>query len=375
MIKLSQPKIPESAIERVSEILRSGQLVHGEECESFEQELASFLGVKHALVVSNGTAALHLALLALDIGVGDAVIVPDFTFAATANIVEMTGAKAIIVDVDIETYNMDSELLESCIQSWSGPEKLKAIMPVLEFGNPHGLKKYHEIANKYSLALIEDAACALGAKEQDVMVGTVGDMGCFSFHPRKTLTTGEGGALVTNNEQLYEKAKLLRSHGMIRGEFGIEFKCIGLNYRLTNFQAAIGRAILPKLNGWIERRRELAAIYENALAPLEQQGLIRLPKVVEGHSVQTYMIVLSKQFNRTEVMKALKDSGIESSLGAQSMSELKLFNHANNIVSDYHVGPDLYKNGLALPLHESLNEEQVSEVIRNLVKLIKRCTI
>lgn len=375
MIKLSQPTIPEAAIERVSEILRSGQLVHGEECESFEQELASFLGVKHALVVSNGTAALHLALLALDIGVGDAVIVPDFTFAATANVVEMTGAKAIIVDVDIETYNIDYELLESCIQSWSGPEKLKAIMPVLEFGNPHGLKKYREIANKYSLALIEDAACALGAKEQDVMVGTVGDMGCFSFHPRKTLTTGEGGALVTNNDQLYEKVKLLRSHGMIRGEFGIEFKCIGLNYRLTNFQAAIGRAILPKLNGWIERRRELAAIYENTLASLEQQGLIRLPKVVEGHSVQTYMIVLSKQFNRTEVMKALKDSGIESSLGAQSMSELKLFNHANNIISDYHVGPDLYKNGLALPLHESLNEEQVSEVIRNLVKLIKRCTI
>lgn len=369
MIKLSQPTIPEAAIERVSEILRSGQLVHGAECESFEQELADFLGVKHALVVSNGTAALHLALLALNIGVGDAVIVPDFTFAATANIVEMTGAKAIIVDVDIETYNMDSELLESCIQSWSGPEKLKAIMPVLEFGNPHGLKKYREIANKYSLALIEDAACALGAKEQDVMVGTVGDMGCFSFHPRKTLTTGEGGALVTNNEQLYEKAKLLRSHGMIRGEFGIEFKCIGLNYRLTNFQAAIGRAILPKLNGWIERRRKLADIYKDALAPLEQQGLIRLPKIVEGHSVQTYMIILSEQFNRTEIMKALKDAGIESSLGAQSMSELKLFNHANNIVSEYNAGPDLYKNGLALPLHEHLDKESIC-IIGNLLKEI-----
>lgn len=369
MIKLSQPTIPESAIERVSEILRSGQLVHGEECESFEQELAGFLGVKHALVVSNGTAALHLALLALGIGAGDAVIVPDFTFAATANIVEVTGAKAIIVDVDIETYNMDCELLESCIQSWSGPEKLKAIMPVLEFGNPHGIKKYREIASKYNLALIEDAACALGAQEQDVMAGTLGDIGCFSFHPRKTLTTGEGGALVTNNDQLYEKAKLLRSHGMIRGEFGIEFRCIGLNYRLTNFQAAIGRAILPKLNDWIVKRRELAAIYEDALAPLEQQGLIRLPKIVEGHSVQTYMIVLSKQFNRTELMKALKDSDIESSLGAQSMSELKLFNHANNIVSDYHVGPNLYKNGLALPLHEHLDKENIS-TIGNLLKEI-----
>lgn len=371
MIKLSQPTIPESAIDKVSDILRSGQLVHGVECDKFEQELSNFLNVKHALVVSNGTAALHLALLALDIGSGDAVIVPDFTFAATANIVEITGAKAIIVDVDPETYNMDLDLLESCIKSWSGPEKLKAIMPVLEFGNPSGLKQYREIANKYNLAMIEDAACALGAREKDTMVGTAGDIGCFSFHPRKTLTTGEGGALVTNNSNLYEKAKLLRSHGMVRGEFGIEFKIVGLNYRLTNFQGTIGRAILPKLNEWIDKRKKLAIEYNKALMPLQESGKIHLPSTTPGHSFQTYMIVLCPDIDRTRVIRLLKEAGIESSIGAQSMSELGLYKHSNNANSNYIVGPNLFNNGLALPLHESLTVEQVHLVADTLIDIIR----
>lgn len=372
MIKLSQPTIPESAIDKVSDILRSGQLVHGAECDKFEQELSNFLNVKHALVVSNGTAALHLALLALDIGPGDAVIVPDFTFAATANIVEITGAKAIIVDVDPETYNMDLDLLESCIKSWSGPEKLKAIMPVLEFGNPSGLKKYREIANKYNLAMIEDAACALGAKEKDTMVGTAGDIGCFSFHPRKTLTTGEGGALVTNNSKLYEKAKLLRSHGMVRGEFGIEFKMVGLNYRLTNFQGAIGRTVLPKLKLWISKRQKLSKMYNEGLSPLQKKGLINLPKIQSGHSCQTYMIVLSERYDRSSVIKSLRGIGIESSLGAQSMSSLNLYKHPNNIAFNFSVGPKLYTNGLALPLHENLTDKDINEVISALNKVLVR---
>ena len=370
MIKLSQPTIPESAIERVADILRSGQLVHGAECEAFEAELAEYLGVKHALVVSNGTAALHLALLACGVGPGDAVIVPDFTFAATANIVEITGAKAIIVDVEPNSYNLDVAELEKCIKAWDGPENLKAIMPVLEFGNPKNLQEYRRIAGKYKLLLIEDAACALGAYDGDVKVGTAGDFGCFSFHPRKTLTTGEGGALTTNNTALYNQAKLLRSHGMIRNEHGIKFECIGLNYRLTNFQAAIGRALLPKLNSWIEKRRALATLYQEGLQPLEEQGLIKLPIIGEGHSLQTYMLVLAEQFDRNAIILKLREAGIESSLGAQSMSALGLYDHANNNSAQFPVGDNLYNKGLAIPLHESLATKDCELIVNMLNKIL-----
>lgn len=363
MIKLSQPRIPESAITRVGDILRSGQLVHGEECSAFESELADFLGSKYALVVSNGTAALHLALLSLDIGHGDAVIVPDFTFAATANIVEISGAKAVIVDVEASSYNLDPVKLEESILNWDGTEKLKAIMPVLEFGNPSNLNQYREIADKYKLALIEDAACALGARDGSRMVGTVGDFGCFSFHPRKTLTTGEGGAIVTNNEELYTKAMLLRNHGMVRTEKGIEFKCIGLNYRLTNFQGAIGRAILPELTNWIAKRQELANKYTELLSRLVIEEKITLPNIVDGHSAQTYMIVLAECFERCGVIDALRLKQVESNLGAQSMSSLGLFNHSWNSEQSFPEGTRLYTHGLALPLHEDMTSSDVVTVV------------
>lgn len=363
MIKLSQPSISEEAIAQVANILRSGQLVHGEEGELFEQELANYLGVKHALVVSNGTAALHLALLACQVGAGDAVLVPDFTFAATANIVEITGAKAVIVDVENSSYNLCVKQLETAITQWQGPEHLKAIMPVLEFGNPKNLQQYRQLAEKYNLLLIEDAACALGAYDGNLNVGTAGDFGCFSFHPRKTLTTGEGGALVTNNTALYNQAKLLRSHGMNRSEQGVKFECIGLNYRLTNFQSALGRAMLPQLDGWIAQRRQLAEVYLEGLAPLQQQGLVELPELQLGHSLQTFMLVLAEGINRAEVIKKLNQQGIEASLGAQSMSSLQLYSHSHNQANTYPVGSKLYTHGLALPLHENLTASQIQQVI------------
>uniref|UniRef100_UPI00336AED06 aminotransferase n=1 Tax=Vibrio vulnificus TaxID=672 RepID=UPI00336AED06 len=375
MIKLSQPQIPEFAIEKVADILRGGQLVHGDECNLFEQELAEYLGVKHALVVSNGTAALHLALLALNIGPGDAVIVPDFTFTATANIVEMVGAKAIIVDVDKTSYNLDPQKLQACINEWQGPETLKAIMPVLEFGNPTHLNAYRDIAKQHGLFMIEDAACALGASEQGTMVGTAAEFGCFSFHPRATLTTGEGGAVVTNDTELYNKVALLRSHGMQRTETGVVFKCVGLNYRLTNFQGAIGRAILPELNQWIAKRRELANQYRELLAPLVEVGKLTLPSIVEGHSVQTYMTVLADNFERSDVIEALRSKQVESNLGAQSMSSLGLFNHKYNTEQQYPEGTRLYTHGLALPLHEGMNAEDVATVVSALTEVLEHARL
>ncbi|WP_422445186.1 MULTISPECIES: DegT/DnrJ/EryC1/StrS family aminotransferase [unclassified Endozoicomonas] len=363
MIKLSQPTISEEAISRVNEILRSGQLVHGEECELFEQELAEFIGVKHAIVVANGTAALHLSLLALGIGPGDAVLIPDFTFVATANVVEMVGAKAIIVDVDLSSYNMDIELLENRIKLWTGPEKLKAIMPVLEFGNPANLKQYRKIADRYGLHLIEDAACAIGSFDEDSNAGTVGDLGCFSFHPRKTLTTGEGGLVTTNDNQLAEKVKLLRNHGMVRTSKGLEFKAVGLNYRLTNFQAAIGRVILESLPVSLKKRKRLAKKYHSDLLELENKNLLSRPVGDKGHSWQTYMIVLNKHINRDEIIHKMKRQGAEVGIGAQSIISLNLIGIEDVYRKEVNNGVELYRNGLALPFHESLSESDVENVV------------
>lgn len=371
MIKLSQPTISEEAISRVNEILRSGQLVHGEECERFEQELSEFIGVKHAIVVANGTAALHLSLLALGIGPGDAVLIPDFTFVATANVVEMVGAKTIIVDVEKSTYNMDVELLEKQIKSWKGPEKLKAIMPVLEFGNPANLKMYRRIADRYGLYLVEDAACAIGSYDEECNAGSVGDLGCFSFHPRKTLTTGEGGLITTNDDGLAEKVKLLRNHGMVRSNAGLEFKTIGLNYRLTNFQAAIGRVMLHSLPSWIEQRKKLASEYHNSLAKLESENLLIRPSSNDGHSWQTFMIVVNHNIDRNEVIKKMRQMGIESNLGAQSMTALGLFNGSEYSQRSMPISKILFEKGLALPLHENLTQSKIGQVVNSLDSTLK----
>lgn len=367
MIRLSQPSISEEAIEKVSNVLRSGMLVHGEESLLFESELADYIGVKHALVVSSGTAALHVALLSLGIGPGDAVLVPDFTFAATANIVEMTGAKAVIVDIDSETYNMDAKLLEETITNWQYKEKLKAIMPVLEFGNPSGILEYARIAKQYGLYLIEDAACAIGAKENNQNIGAFGDFACFSFHPRKTLTTGEGGLVVTNDDELAHKASLLRSHGMTRTSEGMKFEIPGLNYRLTNFQAALGRVLLKSLDEWLNIRKKLAVQYRHLLKDEQFSGKIKvLPALVEGHSWQSFMIVLDDKYDRNEIIKELRKKGIETNLGAQSMSQLGLYTHELNKKNKFPVGCINYSQGLVLPLHENISKQEIKRVVEML---------
>lgn len=370
MIKLSQPVISEDTISRVGDILRSGCLVHGEECIAFERELSVYLGVKHVLLVSSGTAALHLSLLAHDIGPGDAVLVPDFTFVATANVVEFTGAKAVMVDVLPDTYNMDPEALQKTIVDWGHKEKIKAIMPVLEFGNPSAIDKYVEVSKRFGITLIEDAACALGAFEGEQKIGTFGDCSCFSFHPRKTLTTGEGGAIATGDSALAERISLLRSHGMSRSEDGLIFKSTGLNYRLTNFQAAIGRDTLNNLPSWLDKRFALARSYNKGLQNLAAKRLIRVPVINPGHSCQTYMIVLSETFSRADVIRRMRELGVEVNSGAQSMSSLGLYKHRHNYETNMQVGPHLAGKGLALPLHENMIESDAARVVDALEKAL-----
>ncbi len=358
MIRLSVPNIGDTECEAVERVLRSGQLVHGEEGERFEKELAAYLDVEEVVTVTSGTAALHLALAALGIGPGDAVIVPDFTFPATANVVELVGAKAVCIDVDPQTYNMTPEGLQAAIAAWQGPEKLKAVMPVHEFGCPADMTAVMAIARAHDLLVVEDAACALGATHEGRMAGTFGNAGCFSFHPRKALTTGEGGAIATNDRELAHRLRQLRNHGMERSEQGIAFVLPGYNYRLTNFQAALGRAQLTRFASWLEARRDLKRTYDACLADLD----LALPMDVPGHSWQTFMVVLPDGCDRGEIISKLRAAGIEANLGAQSVSAQPYYQARYGVSVERWNSYKLFKQGLALPFHESITPEQMHAV-------------
>lgn len=369
MIKLSVPSIGDEECQAVERVLRSGQLVHGEECELFEQELAKYLKCKDVVVVSSGTAALHLALVALGIGSGDAVLVPDFTFPATANVVELAGARPILVDVDLHTYNITPENIRRAIIEWQGPEKIKAIMPVHEFGCPADMTAIMQIAKEYDLLVVEDAACGLGATHNGQKVGTFGNAGCFSFHPRKAITTGEGGAIATNDTEFATKLRVWRNHGIQRNESGMDFILPGFNYRLTNFQAALGRVQLTKFDGWLKVRYELQKLYRKELAATE----LLLPADIPGHAWQTFMVVLPNQANRTDIITRLKEQGIETNLGAQGLHCLQYYQQKYPEMCQ-KVGQNnaeiLYNKGLALPLDQNINKTDIFSITANLCEML-----
>jgi dTDP-4-amino-4,6-dideoxygalactose transaminase len=368
MLRLSLPHLDEAAIAAAVQVLRSGQLVHGAQGQAFEQELQSWMGCRHAVLVSSGTAALHLSLVALGIGPGDAVLVPDFTFPATANAVLLVGARPVLVDVDPNTYNVTPDLLGEAVDAWRGPERLRAVMPVHEFGCPVEMAGVRALARRHGLAIVEDAACAIGALVDGRHAGTLGDVGCISLHPRKTLTTGEGGVLMTDDDALAQRLRRLRNHGIERGADGAQFLEAGFNYRLTDFQSALGRAQLPHLQQWIQRRRELAAAYRLALRPLAERARLVLPADHVGHSWQTFMIVLADDVDRAAVIARLKAADIEAGLGAHCLSGQPAFRALAP-------GPSpnatrLYAQGLALPFCEQYGDQEVRSVVAALERAL-----
>lgn len=369
MIKLSLPSIGDDECQAVERVLRSGQLVHGEECDLFEQELANYLGCKDVISVSSGTAALHLSLTALGIGHGDAVLVPDFTFPATVNVVELVGARPIFVDVDLQTYNITPENILKAINQWNGQEKIRAIIPVHEFGCPADMSAIVNIAKEYDLLVIEDAACALGATHKGQKVGTFGQAGCFSFHPRKAITTGEGGAIATNDTELAVRLRKWRSHGIERNSSGMNFVLPGFNYRLTNFQAALGRVQLVKFDAWLKVRNALQGLYRNSLANTS----LLLPTDVIGHAWQTFMVVLPEQIKRDDVIAKLKENGIETNLGAQGIHCQQYYQQKYPQMckeQQKNNAEKLFVNGLALPLHQAILEKEVDFIARRLNKAL-----
>lgn len=369
MLKLSTPSLGDDEYRAVERVLRSGQLVHGEECELFEQELADYLGCKEVVLVSSGTAALHLALVALGIGADDAVLVPDFTFPATVNVVELVGARPILVDVDLHSYNITLENIQAAIDKWQGTEKLKAIIPVHEFGCPADMDKIMAIAREHNLVVIEDAACGLGATYQGQKVGTFGHAGCFSFHPRKAITTGEGGAIATDDAELAAKLRIWRNHGILKADQGVKFILPGFNYRLTNFQAAMGRTQLAKFDRWLQVRSTLQQLYRKELTDTK----MLIPYELIGHAWQTFMVVLPKDVERKEIIARLKEIGIETNLGAQAIHCQPYYQQKYPKMCSSHQENNatwLYTHGLALPLCQDYSAVDIQFISQQLKKIL-----
>jgi dTDP-4-amino-4,6-dideoxygalactose transaminase len=366
MIRLSRPDLSENALQQVLDVLDTGMLVQGKWVKNFEQQLANYLEVDHCVLVSNGTAALHLSLLVAGIGKGDEVIVPAYTFTAVANTVELTGATPIFVDIQLHDCCMDVRGIESKINA-----NTKAIIAVHEFGFLSDIAFIQQLASKYSIKVIEDAACALGSSWQGKKAGTTGFTGCFSFHPRKILTTGEGGAIVTSDADVAEKLRQLRNHGMDYSSGAIDFALPGFNYRMTDFQAALGPDQLLVLDDVIAENNRQANYYQSHLHHLD--GL-HLPVAMEGSVVtyQTYHLMFDDTEMRRVVKEALTTEGIESNIGAYAIPFLKYYQHKYKSEPEkYSNALAAYQRGLAIPLGVHLDDEDLNLIVSTIQKAMK----
>lgn len=367
MIRLASPDIREEDIDRLLAVIRSGELVQGKSVEEFERTVSEFSGIPHCAAVSSGTAALHLALMALGIGHGDQVLVPAFTFPATANAVECVGASVVLCDVAPGTYVVTPDAIDAALSSSKG-SAIKAVILVHEFGFPAEVQRIAEIAKRHGVKLIEDAACALGTLADGHHPGQYSDVACLSFHPRKAITTGEGGALLSHNAALIEQLKRLRNHGIKIRDGGLDFTEAGLNYRLTNFQAALGIGQMLRFKDELIARKKLASHYRFRLAGTSQ---VTLPDDNSSHSWQSFMIIV-EGMSRDLLKAGLLERGVESNLGAQALNCLSYFR--TKYQTDEMLCPEatrLYQRGLVLPLYGKLTVEQIDTICEQLLVVLE----
>jgi len=365
----------------VLDVLSSDLIAQGPKVEKFEKELCKLTGAKYCVVVSNGTAALHLATLALDIKKGSEGITSPITFVASANCMLYADIKPVFADINAETYNIDPEEISKKIN-----EKTKLIIPVHFAGQPCDIKKISQIAKKNDLYLIEDAAHAIGSKYPDGSnVGNCkySDLTTFSFHPVKTITTGEGGAITTNNKGLYQKLLLLRSHGITKvpkefsqnpGPWYYEMQELGFNYRLTDIQAALGISQLKKLNKFIIKRRKIVKKYNQALS-LTPNVIIPFEKLENYSAFHLYVLQIDFEKigkSRKEVMEKLAKLGIGTQVHYIPVHlqpyYRKNFDYKKG---DLPVAEKYYEKCLSLPLYPKMTEADVNYVVQNVKEILK----
>ncbi len=349
-VRLAFPELGEEELAEVAAVLATGQLTMGPKVDEFEALLAEAAGTTHAVAVSSGTAALHVAVLALGIGEGDEVLVPAYTFPATGNVVALAGARPVLVDVDPVTMNIDAEDAARRVTP-----RTKAVLAVHLFGRPARLEELPD------LPVLEDAAGALGAEHRGRPCGSLGLLACFSFHPRKIVTTGEGGAVTTNDAQLAERVRSLRHHGWSPSDAYDDMPQPAFNYRISDVLCALGIPQMRRLGDLLAAREAIAAGYAERLAHLD----VVLPQADEGdrHGWQAYVLQVDR---RDEVMAALRAQGIQCQIGTYALHRLGAYRDQGPFP-----GADAaFERALALPLHGRLTESDLDRVAAALDKVV-----
>jgi len=377
-IPIARPLFGEEEIAAVAEPLRSGWIVQGPKVAEFEKRFTRFTGSENAVATSNCTTALHIAVDALGLKPGQEVIVPAFTWVSTANVVEYMGARPVFCDIALATFNIDVKKLESLITP-----RTAGILPVHLFGLCADLDPIMEIARKHRLWVVEDAACAFGAWYHGRHAGTFGDAGCFSFHPRKSITTGEGGMITTARDDVAQKARSLRDHGASRSDFArheasasfllADYDDLGYNYRMTDLQAAVGCVQMDRAESILETRRTRARIYDDALGDLDW---LDVPIVPEGyvHGYQAYVCLFrpeepvlanlaSIERQRNALMAELEECGIATRQGTHAAALTGFYRRK------YAIEPEHFPNAaiaerttLTLPLFPQMTDAEQTEV-------------
>ncbi len=349
-IRLAFPELGDEELAEVAAVLETGQLTMGPKVDEFEALLCGATGTAHAAAVSSGTAALHVAVLALGVGPGDEVLVPAYTFPATANVVALAGAKPVLVDVDPVTMNLDPEDAARRVTA-----RTKAVLAVHLFGRPARMEQLPDVP------VLEDAAGALGASHAGRPCGSLGLLACFSFHPRKIVTTGEGGAVTTGDADIDERVRSLRHHGWSPSDAYADMPAPAFNYRISDVLCALGIPQVRRLDELLAAREQIAAAYAERLAHLE----VTLPEADPGdrHGLQAYVVQVDR---RDEVMAGLRAQGIGCQIGTYALHRLGAYRDQGQFP-----GADAaFERSLALPLHNRLAEADLDRVAAALDKLV-----
>ncbi|MHC8492111.1 DegT/DnrJ/EryC1/StrS family aminotransferase [Thalassospira sp. SM2505] len=372
-MNITHPYFDDQEIEQVKECLASGWVTQGPKTAAFERAFGAYHGVSHALATTSCTAALHLATLALDLGPDDEVIVPAFTWITSANCAEYVGAKVVFVDVNPHTYNIDPVALEAALTS-----KTKAIVAVHLFGLAADMDEILAIARPRGIAVIEDAACATGSLYKSKPVGAIGDIGCFSFHPRKVVTTGEGGMVTTDNDDLAKRVAVLRNHGSspldteVRPWSMNQFNALGYNLRLSDIQAAVGLAQMDKVEKLLADRRAAAAHYTELLSGVEELAL-PLVGAGEGHSYQSYVVRVLKggRDKRNAIMEAFEDEKIQTRPGTHAVHRLGYYVQKYGFKpEDFPIAATCEDTTITLPIFPGMRESDIARVVKVLKQQI-----
>jgi perosamine synthetase len=366
VIPMASAELDESDIQSVLSVLRSGRLALGPYLGEFERAMAGYVGVKHAVAVSSGTAALHLIVRALGLGPGDEVLVPSFTFAASVNAILFEGATPVFVDAEPDTYNLDPADVERMITP-----RTRAIMVVDVFGHPADWDAIERIAARHGLRVIDDSCEALGAEYRGRKLGQLGDAGAFAFYPNKQITTGEGGILVTDSDEIAEIARSLANQG--RGAMGawLEHERLGYNYRMDEMSAALGVSQLRRVESFLEKRARVASLYSERISALEG---VRPPVVRPDVRMSwfVYVVALAEGLDRDPVMRALEKRGVPAR-GYFSPIHLQPYirERFGDLSGTLPVTEAIATRTVAIPFHNNLSEAEIDRVVAALHDAIR----